>query len=440
MKETENVSRRKFLGATATASAAITFPHVLNAQKARSETVRFGLVGCGGRGTGAATQILNSQHNTKLVAMADAYIDKVEGAHKRVARTHEQKVDVPKDKMFAGFDAYKKLMEQDLDLVVLATSPGFRPLHFENAVNKGLHVFMEKPVGVDGPGIRRVLAANEIAKKKNLLVAVGLQRHHEPQYQETIKRLQDGAIGDINYMRAFWNGGGVWTRGRQADQTELQYQMRNWYYFNWLCGDHICEQHIHNLDVINWLKDGFPVEANGQGGRQVRGNAINDGDAKNHGEIFDHHFVEYKYADGSRLYSQCRHIKGCFNSVSEHAYGSKGESDIGRSTIFGKDDSAWRFSGKRLGGHQQEQLDLIDSLAKGEIYNEGDYGAKSTLTSILGRYATYSGKTVTWDQALNNKIQLCPDLDHLTWDSDAPVQPNQDGHYSAAVPGKSRVV
>ena len=183
MKETENVSRRKFLGATATASAATTFPHVLNAQKARSETVRFGLVGCGGRGTGAATQILNSQHNTKLVAMADAYIDKVEGAHKRVARTHEKKVDVPQDQMFAGFDAYKKLMEQDLDLVVLATSPGFRPLHFENAVNKGLHVFMEKPVGVDGPGIRRVLAANEIAKKKNLLVAVGLQRHHEPQYQ-----------------------------------------------------------------------------------------------------------------------------------------------------------------------------------------------------------------------------------------------------------------
>ena len=440
MKKTEELSRRHFLGASAAASAALTFPHVLDAQKARSETVRVGLVGCGGRGTGAATQVLNSQHNTELVAMADAFIDKVEGAHHRINKIHEKKVKVTKDTMFAGFDAYKHLMEQDLDLVVLATPPGFRPLHFEQAVNKGKHVFMEKPVAVDGPGVRRVLAANEIAKKKNLLVAIGLQRRHEPQYKETIKRLQDGAIGDILYMRAFWNGGGVWTRPRQADQTELQYQMRNWYYFNWLCGDHICEQHIHNLDVINWLKDGFPVEANGQGGREVRGNPANDAQATEHGEIFDHHFVEYKYADGTRMYSQCRHIRGCFNSVSEHAYGSKGESDINRSMILGKDGDAWRFSGQRLGGHQQEQLDLVDALAKGEIYNEGDYGAKSTLTSILGRYATYSGKTVTWDQALNTKIELCHELDNLTWDSAAPIQPDNKGLYPTAVPGRSKVV
>jgi predicted dehydrogenase len=443
MKEIEtNVTRRKFLGGAATAAgaAAISFPAVVQGKAAKGETIRVGLIGCGGRGTGAASQIMNSPHNTKLVAVADAFMDKAEGTVNRLKKQHGKKVVVDEGSMFAGFDAYKKVMEHGVDLVAIATPPGFRPLHFEHAVNNGLHVFMEKPVGVDGPGIRRVLAANEIAKKKSLLVAVGLQRHHEPQYKETIKRLQDGAIGDILYMRAFWNGGGVWTRPRQADQTELEYQMRNWYYFNWLCGDHITEQHIHNLDVINWLKDDFPVEANGQGGREVRGNPDNDGDAKNHGEIFDHHFVEYKYADGTRMYSQCRHIKGCFNSVSEHAYGSKGESDINRSTIFPKQGDPWRFSGKRASGHQQEQLDLIDTLVKGDIYNEGDYGAMSTLTSILGRYATYSGKTVTMDQALNTKIQLCPDLDNLAWDSAAPTKPNSDGLYEAAVPGKSRVV
>ena len=190
-----------------------------------------------------------------------------------------------------------------------------------------LRVFMEKPVAVDGPGVRRVLAANEIAKKKNLAVAVGLQRHHEVAYRETISRLKNGAIGDIVFARAYWNGGGVWVRPRQPQQTELEYQMRNWYYFNWLCGDHIVEQHIHNLDVINWLKDGFPVKAQAQGGREVR-------KGKDYGQIFDHHSVEYTYADGTILLSQCRHIKNCWNSVSEHAHGTKGSSNIsGANTV-----------------------------------------------------------------------------------------------------------
>ncbi|NDH01438.1 MAG: gfo/Idh/MocA family oxidoreductase, partial [Opitutae bacterium] len=334
-----------------------------------------------------------------------------------------------------------KVMEMDnVDLVLLTTSPGFRPLHFEHAVKKGKHVFMEKPVATDGAGVRRVLAANEEAKKKNLMVTVGLQRHHEPNYIETVKRIQDGAIGELNYARVFWNSGGVWTKKRTSSQNELEYQVRNWFYFNWLCGDHIVEQHIHNTDIINWIKGSYPIKANGHGGRQVRGNPANDPDWKEHGEIYDHHFVEFEYADGFRMYSQCRHISNCWQNVSEHIHGSEGYSALSRHQIFPKTGDPWRYPGKKVGGHQQEQLNMIDALARGEIYNEGEYGAKSTMTNILGRCATYSGKEVSWNQALTSKIELCPDIDSLTWESEAPVQPNSAGGYDAAVPGKTRVV
>jgi len=429
------VTRRNFVQG-ATAAGLSTLAISKGAHAAGSDVIKFGLVGCGGRGTGAASQIMNSPHPTQLVAMGDAFMDKVEGSHNRLSKQYKDKVTVTKDTMFAGYDAYQKVIDSGVDLVAFATPPGFRPFHVEAAVNAGKHVFMEKPVCVDGAGAQRVLDAAAKAKKQNTAIAVGLQRRHQPDYQETIKRLQDGAIGDILYMRAFWNGGGVWTRGRQEGQSELEYQMRNWYYFNWLCGDHITEQHIHNLDVINWLKDAYPVKANGMGGREVRGNPANDGDAKNHGEIFDHHFVEYEYADGTRMYSQCRHIRGCYNSVSEHAYGSKGSSDINRSTILAGED-AWRFRGQRVSGHQQEQLNLIDALSKGEVYNEGVYGAMSSLTSVLGRLATYSGKVVTMDQALKTKSTM---PEHISWDSEAPVMPGPDGLYpAAAIPGNFKI-
>ena len=271
------------------------------------DEIKMGLVGCGGRGTGAAVQALNTTSGpVKIVAMGDVFADRLQSSYRTINSQHADKCDVPEERRFIGLDSYKQVLDSDADLVILATPPGFRPMHFEAAVEAGKHVFMEKPVAVDGPGVRRVLAANETAKKKNLAVAVGLQRHHEVAYRETISRLQDGAIGDIVFARAYWNGGGVWVRPRKPQQTELEYQMRNWYYFNWLCGDHIVEQHIHNLDVINWLKDGFPVKAQAQGGREVR-------KGKDYGQIFDHHSVEYTYADGTILLSQCRHIKNCWN-------------------------------------------------------------------------------------------------------------------------------
>ena len=442
MSDQDSVSRRKFMGSAALAGAAVSFPNVLTAESKGKEVIRFALIGCGGRGKGAAAQVMNSPHKTECVALADAFMDTAKGAQNYLKHVgHEDKLKLSDDTIFAGLDAYKKVMEMDnVDLVLLTTSPGFRPLHFEHAVNKGKHVFMEKPVATDGAGVRRVLAANEKAKEKNLMVAVGLQRHHEPNYIETVKRIQDGAIGELNYARVFWNSGGVWTKKRTSSQNELEYQVRNWFYFNWLCGDHIVEQHIHNTDIINWIKGSYPIKANGHGGRQVRGNPANDPDWKDHGEIYDHHFVEFEYADGFRMYSQCRHISNCWQNVSEHIYGSEGHSAVSPHLIFPKSGDPWRYPGQKVGGHQQEQLNMIDALAKGEVYNEGDYGAKSTMTNILGRCATYSGKEVSWNQALTSKIELCPNIDSLTWESDAPVQPNSAGGYDAPVPGKTRVV
>ena len=299
-------------------------------------------------------------------------------------------MEVPEDNKFIGFDAYKQAIAL-ADVVILATPPGFRPMHFEEAVRQGKHIFMEKPVATDAPGVRRVLAAAEEAKKKNLKVGVGLQRRHQLGYLETMKRLHDGAIGDIVSMRCYWNGTTPWVRTREDLEkkagrklSEMEYQMRNWYYFTWICGDHICEQHIHNLDVINWVKDGYPVRAHGMGGVEVR-------KGKDYGEIFDHHAVEFEYADGSRCFSQCRHINGCWSSVAESVVGTKGRCDVDKYTIIG--ENAWKFrSPGARDPYQQEHDDLFDAIRNDKPYTEAEYGAKRTMTAIMGRMSTYSGK------------------------------------------------
>jgi predicted dehydrogenase len=332
-----------------------------------------------------------------------------------------------------GLDGYKKAIAL-ADVVVLATPPGFRPQHFEEAVRQGKHVFMEKPVAVDGPGVRRVLAAAEEAKKKNLKVGVGLQRHHQPGYLETMKRLHDGSLGDIYLVRAYWNDGGVWVNPRKDGQTELEYQMRNWYYFNWLCGDHITEQHIHNLDVANWVKNAYPVKAHGMGGRQVR-------TQKEYGEIFDHHAIEYTYADGTTLLSQCRHIRGADSNVSEQCVGSKGFCNIsGHSITPSGGGNAWRFRGEKpVDPYQQEHDDLFAAIRKNTEYNEAFNGAKSSLTSVMGRMSTYTGKTISWEQALNSNVNLAPnDFENLRWDSECKSKADANGFYPVAVPGDAK--
>jgi myo-inositol 2-dehydrogenase/D-chiro-inositol 1-dehydrogenase len=438
-----DTSRRQFLqngsklAIAGAAAGALVTPKLSLARSAHAfgtDTVKIGLIGCGGRGTQAAMQAMNTTSgNVELVAMADAFQNRLDQSLKGISNKdqYKDKVQVPKDRQFTGFDAFKGVIESDANLVILATPPGFRPMHFEAAVNAGKHVFMEKPVAVDAPGIRRVLKAGELAKQKNLLVQVGLQRRHQTNYKQTIAELQNGAIGELVCSRVYWNGGGVWTRGRAEGETELGYQMKNWYYFNWLCGDHITEQHIHNLDVGNWLMDDFPVDAQGQGGRQVR-------TGPDSGQIFDHHSVEYTFANGHKMFSMCRHMPGCWNNVSEHVHGSKGWCNIGSGTIYDADGKQiFKANGSREEnqGHQQEHHDLFADLRDGKMVNEAEYGAKSTMTSIIGRLATYSGKLLKWDDAINSDISLC-DVDALhSMDDEAPLGPDKNGKYPVAVPG-----
>ncbi len=426
------ITRRGFLSTSGTAIGVVAGTLVADrlAFAQASDTLRIALVGCGGRGSGAADQALNVP-GTKLVAVADAFKDRLDGALNNLKQSKGDRVAVPAENQFVGLDAYKKAIAL-ADVVILATPPGFRPYHFEEAVRQGKHVFMEKPVATDGPGVRRVLAAAEEAKKKNLKVGVGLQRHHQPGYIETLNRLHDGAIGDITSLRVYWNDGGVWVNPRKPGQSEMEYQMRNWYYFNWLCGDHIVEQHIHNLDVGCWIKNGYPVRCHGMGGRQVR-------TGKEFGEIFDHHAVEYEFADGSRMYSQCRHIRGAWASVSEHCVGTKGSADVSGHLIKTTGSPDWRFrSTKPVDAYQQEHHDLFDAIRGNKEFNEAFNGAKSSLVAIMGRMATYSGRMVEFDAALNSNIGLAPD--EFTWDAKPKSAPDAEGFYPIAVPGKTVTV
>lgn len=366
------LTRRNFIRATTTlAAAAAVAPGVF---AAGTDTLKVALIGCGGRGSGAADQALSTTGPLKLVAMGDVFKERLDGSYNMLKAKHADRVDVPEENKFIGFDAFQHAMAL-ADVVILATPPGFRPSHFEEAVKQGKHIFMEKPVAVDGPGVRKVLAAAAEAKKKNLKVAVGLQRHHQKGYLETIQRLHDGAIGDIVAMRAYWNNPGVWVHPRKELEqklgrvpTEMEYQMYNWYYFVWLCGDHIVEQHIHNLDVINWVKKAHPVRAWGMGGREVRKGIDN-------GEIFDHHAVEFEYPDGSRLSSQCRHIVGCWDNVSEHVQGTTGLCDVSGHRIEGA--NKWRYSSDNdVDPYQQEHDDLFAAIRNDTPYAE-------TLDTVL---------------------------------------------------------
>ncbi len=403
-----------------------------SAHAAGDDTLKIALIGCGGRGTGAANQALSTQGKVKLIAMADAFGDRLQGSLDSLKNEKGDLVDVPKERQFIGLDAYQRALEADPDLVILATPPGFRPIHCDAAIRAGKHVFMEKPVAVDGAGVRMVLAAAEEAKKKKLAIGVGLQRRHQAAYLETIKRLQDGAIGDIVYSRVYWNGAGVWTRERIAGESEMAYQIRNWYYLTWLSGDHIVEQHIHNLDVINWLKGKTPIKANGMGGREVRTD-------KKYGQIYDHHAVEFEYDDGTRMISQCRHQPHCWDSVSEHVSGTKGNCDISGANITGA--NPWKYSHKGDRDPYQVEHDVLqESIRSGNPINEGEYGATSSMTAILGRLATYSGRIVTWDEGLNSQLRLAPADQKYTFDATPPVLPDKDGQYPVAVPGVTQVV
>jgi len=441
-----NKSRRQFLqqgssavaagGVLAAASATPSLAFARSAHSAGSDRIKLGLIGAGNRGAGAVCQAMNTDKcQVELHAIADAFPDRLAETLQTCKEEHEGKVFVLEERQFVGFDGYQKVLECDVDMVVLATPPGFRPLHFESAIDAGKHVFMEKPVAVDAPGVRRVLAAGAKAKEKGLAVQVGLQRRHERAYRETISKLKDGIIGNLNFSRVYWNSGGVWCKNREPGQTELEYQMRNWYYFNWLCGDHIVEQHIHNMDVINWLMDGYPVTAQGQGGRLVR-------DGIDHGEIYDHHVVEYTYANGHKMLSQCRHIKNCWVQQAEFVHGATGYANIKAGRIFdlkGNEIFKSKEGRGQRGGHQQEHYDLFEDLANGKIPNETEYGAKSTMTAILGRLATYTGQELQWEDAIASDISLADVASLKSMDDQSPLVPDDQLRYPIARPGDSSV-
>ena len=353
------------------------------------------------------------------------------------------KIKIKPKNLFSGFDAYKKAIDL-ADVVILTTPPGFRPYHFEYAIENGKHVFMEKPVATDPVGVRKVLDVARVAKEKRLNVVVGLQRHYQKKYIDILNKINNGKIGKITGGQVYWNSSGVWVRERQPDQSEMEYQMRNWYYFNWLCGDHILEQHIHNIDVANWFIGDYPLKAQGMGGRQVR-------NGKDHGEIFDHHFVEFTYKTGAVISSQCRHQPGCMRRVDESFQGTKGSVNMrygdivdlegkeiyryksGNNTKSSKPSRSIANGLNEPNPYQVEHDKLFASIRNGGVIADAENGAKSTLTAIMGRMATYSGKEITWDQAMNSKLELMPE--NPDWNTNPPTMPDSNGIYSIPTPG-----
>jgi len=402
----------------------------VHAQEATPELIRVGLVGAGGRGTGALQQTLSVPgSNVKVTAIADAFQSRINGALKAVEQM-EGKVECPEDRQFTGLDAAQKLIElPDIDLVILATPPGFRPFHFEQAIKAGKHVFMEKPVCVDSFGARLCLEAAKLADEKKRKVVVGLQRHYDDRYRETIQRIRDGVAGDIIGGQVYWNGAGIWYRGREKDQSEMQFQVNNWYHFNWLCGDHICEQHVHNIDVANWVLDAVPESAYGVGGRQNRVPGQSS-------EIYDHHAVNFSYPGGVRIASQCRQFPGGTGRVDEEFQGTKGYVRIGQITDHsGK--VLWKYEGKSANPYQVEHDELHDAIRNDKPLNNAYYGTTSSFSSVLGRLATYSGKAWNYQEALALDYRTMP-LD-LSWDATPPVLPDADGNYPLPMPATFKI-
>ncbi len=398
------VSRRTFLGTSAAAAAAFAFPSGLFAQG--SDVIRVGLIGCGGRGTGAARDCLTSSPGVELVALGDLMPDRLAQCRQELDKVAAGNADfaakytLTDDRCFTGFDAYEKVLATNVHLVLLATPPGFRPAHLAAAVAAGKHIFAEKPVAVDPAGVRTVLGVYETAQKKGLAIAAGTQRRHQAEYLATIERIHDGAIGDVLSGQVYWNQGSLWSRVKEAGWSDGEWQIRNWLYFAWLSGDHIVEQHVHNLDVANWVLRSHPVRAVGTGGRQSRTDA-------RFGHIYDHFAIDYEYPNGARVLSMCRQIAGTRSRIGEHFIGTKGRSNAA-GEITGA--TSWKFTpaSPPVPAMVQEHADLIASIRRGRPINELKHVAESTLTAIMGREAAYTGQEMTWDDVLNADQVLAP--------------------------------
>lgn len=405
------ITRRRFLQT----SAALTSLPLLSSispvfAASNNDRLRIGLVGCGGRGMGALRDCLAADPSVQVRALGDIFPDRVDAAYKVLREGRAEgnnptpplaapQMDVVPERCFSGFDAYKSVINSGIDLVLLVTPPGFRPLHLQAALDANLHVFMEKPVAVDVAGVRKMIELAKVAEAKKRSVVAGTQRRHANNYLEAMARIQDGAIGELVGGQCYWLQQGLWHRGRQPEWTEMEYQIRNWLYFTWLSGDHIVEQHIHNLDVMNWAFGGPPVKAVGMGGRQSRT------DPK-YGDAFDHFAIEYEYANGARVQSFCRQAQGASSRVGERIVGTKGVSDPSRN-IEGA--NAWAFAGEPVNSFRQEHVKLVHSIRNGTPINDTQRIAESTLTAIMGRVSAYTGREVSFNWLLNaSKLDLSP--------------------------------
>ena len=423
-------SRRDFLktGSAALGAAALGSLAIgRSAHAAGDDVLRVGLIGCGGRGAGAAVNAMNADKGARLVAMADAFEDRLTSSAARLKKAKPDQVAVDDDHRFVGLDAYQKLLDSGVDVVILTSTPHFRSRHLKAAIAAGVHVFCEKPVAVDGPGYRSILASTEEATKKKLCIVSGLCWRYHPAVQETMKRVLDGAIGEIMAIQETYLTGALWFRQRTPEQTELEYQLRNWYNFHWLSGDHNVEQHVHSLDKGSWaMGDRPPLKAWGLGGRQARD------DNPQYGNIFDHHAVVYEYENGTRMYSYCRQQKGAWGNVEDWLFGTKGRCNVlGGYRIEGQNE--WRYEGKGGNMYDLEHQALFSAIRSGNVINNGHYMATSTMLAVLGRMVNYTGQTITWEKAINSQEALVPS--DYTFGGKPPVMPGPDGKYEIAVPG-----
>jgi predicted dehydrogenase len=402
----EPSSRRDFLTASAgLAGAAVLSSLTPSVHAAGSDTLKIGLIGCGGRGTGAATQALRADPNVKLVAMGDMFADRLRGSLKELTKDGElaKKIDVPDGNRHVGFDAYKRVIASGVDVVLLTTPPGFRPLHLKAAVEAGKHIFCEKPMAVDAPGVRSVLQTVREAKKKDLALVAGFCYRYEKAKREVMKRVHEGQVGDIVALQCTYHASGLWHRPREKGWDDMTWQLRNWLYFTWLSGDHIVEQACHSLDKMAWaMKDVPPLKCIGTGGRQSR-------TGKEFGHIFDHHSVVFEYKNGLKMFHSCRQQDNCANEVSDFVFGTKGTAALMQHRITG--EKPWALRRKKDvkdDMYQNEHDELFASIRKGKPINDGERMAQSTLMAIMGRMATYTGQEITWQGAMTSKEDLTP--------------------------------
>ena len=432
-KTQSSTARRDFLKTSAAVAAGAVAGSLTigrSAHAAGGDTLKVGLIGCGGRGSGAVVNALSADENNKLTAMADVFDDRLKNSLARLRKAKPDQVAVDEDDCYVGFDAYQKVIDSGVDVVILTTPPHFRPMHLKACVDAGKHVFAEKPVAVDAPGVRSVLASCKKAKRKNLSIVSGLFSRYSPGIRETMKRVLNGVIGEIAAIQVTRNTGFAWHRDRKPEWSEMEFQMHNHLNFTWLSGDLITDVHVHELDLAAWaMCDQPPLRAWGLGGRQVRT------DPK-FGDVFDHHAVVYEYASGVRMFSHCRFRNGCYKERSVLIAGNRGRCNVSKHRIEG--ETNWCYDGPKGNNFDIEHQELFASIRSGKPINNGLYMARSTMLAILGRMVDYTGQAITWDQAINSKQDLSPERYAL--DANPPTQPDENGRYPVAMPGVTKFV